>query len=154
MAGLTPWDTFFVVMAIIEVICIAAMGYVASMMMQTARKGQRRVQPLVREALGLQQLGQAMVSQAKSQGGAVVTRVKTVAALVKRRVDTTRRIAGEVLPPARQAATEAKEVQVDLSRKAQVLGDMARRLGRVKTAAESAVAAAREEEPRETAGVG
>ncbi len=153
MAGLTAWDTFFVVMAIIEVVCVAAMGYVASMMMQTARKGQRRVQPLMREVQGLQQLGQAMANQTKTQGSAVVSRVKAVTSLVKRRVETTRKIAGEVMPPAQQAAAEVKEVQVDLSRKAQVLGDMARRLGRVKHAAESAVASAREDEARETAGV-
>lgn len=154
MAGMTPWDTFFVVMAVVEVICVAAMAYVLTMFMQTARKGERRIQPLLREAIGLKQLVTAMAQHTQSQAAAVVDRVLTVTAMVKRRVDTTQKIAREVIPTAQQAASEAKEMHADFSRKAVTLSDMARRLGRVKAAAESAATAARAADTRERAGVG
>ena len=152
MAGMTPWDTFFVVMAVVEVICVAAMAYVATMFMQTARKGERRVQPLLREVVGLKQLAVAMAQHTQSQATAVIGKVTSVTALVKRRVDTTQKIAREVLPTAQQTATGAKEMQADFSRKAVVLGDLARRLGRVKAAAESAATVAREPQSRDRAG--
>ena len=145
---MTGMDTFFVVMAILDVVFIAGMVWAASRMLETTKTGITKMEPALREAKALSETGKALAAHVKEDGQAMVTRVSTVAQAVKRRVATTRQIIGEIKPRAeetasavRDAAANVRETREELAQKARTVGDLATRLGRVKNAAQAAVRA-------------
>jgi hypothetical protein len=140
-------DYFFVAMALLDVVFVGVMGFVAMKMLETARRGQRKVEPALREARALAGLGKAMAERGKKDGLEVIARVKTVAARVKQRVETTKHIVQELKPAARQTGLAVREHGETLARTAATVGDIARRLGRVKSAADAATSAARTPQP-------
>ncbi|HTE16912.1 MAG TPA: hypothetical protein VK689_00855 [Armatimonadota bacterium] len=147
MSGL---DTFILAMALTQVIFVGLLVWMALHMLDTLKQGQKRVQPAVDEAKAVAEMGKAVATHAREEGAAVVLRVKAVAEKVKQRVATTRRIVGELKPAARETASEVGEKREELaqaahavSEKARTVRDIAQRLGRVKSAAESAAGAAR-----------
>ena len=145
---MTGMDTFFVVMAIMDVVFIAGMVWAASRMLETTKTGMAKVEPALREAKALSETGKALATHVREDGQAMVTRVSTVAQAVKRRVATTRQIIGEIKPRAaetaiavRDAAATARETRDDLAQKARTVGDLATRLSRLKNAAQAAARA-------------
>jgi hypothetical protein len=136
-------DTLFLALAILDAVLVAAMVLAGLMIMEAVKKGQRSAQPAVQEAKALADIGKALANRAKTDGTAMTTRVKAVAGRVKQRVETTRRIAGELKPHGQSAAAAVRETGGDLARKARGARDLAQRLGRLKSAADAAVDAAR-----------
>jgi hypothetical protein len=138
----TTLDIVFIAFAVIDLIALAVMAWVGLQFMRIAKQGQRTVGPALREARQLATLGKAMATETRTAGMDAFGRIKAVARKVKQRVETTRRIAGE-LKPARETAATAADVSKDLAARAHTAGDMVQRLGRVKRAADAAVRAAR-----------
>jgi hypothetical protein len=135
---MTGWDIAFVSVAVISLISVGVMAWVGLQMKQTMQTGQRRVQPAIREAQELAQHGKTMAEGAKARGMAMTTRVQAVTAKLKQRVETTRRIAGELKPHGSEGIGVAPARPLGVSHKAATLGDMARRITRVSAAARSA----------------
>ncbi|MFN3650174.1 MAG: hypothetical protein ACK47B_11395 [Armatimonadota bacterium] len=140
---MTTGDIVFLVLLGLQVLSLIAMGVAGWLMLQTFKRARRQVTPAVKEGQALAELGKAMAISAAREGTAMAGRVKGVTQKVKQRVETTRRIAAELKPQGSQAAEAIGEQKVDLSRKARTIGDLAKRLGRVKSAADRAVEAAR-----------
>jgi hypothetical protein len=140
---MTGWDTFFVVMALLDVVFVGALAFVGLKMLDSVKRGQKQAQPAIDEAKALAELGKALANHAKEDGQLVVGRVKGVAGKVKERLETTRRVVGELKPAAQETSTQLQAQRADLSRKVRVIGDLALRAGRVKAAAEAARDASR-----------
>jgi methyl-accepting chemotaxis protein len=141
-------DTFFVVMAILDVVFIAGMVWTAIRMLETAKSGATKVEPAIREVKALTETGKALAFHIRDDGKEMAQRVTTVAQIVKRRVATTRQIISEIKPRSaetaeavRDAASSVRETSADLGNRARTVGDLAQRLSRVKTAAQAAVRA-------------
>jgi hypothetical protein len=141
---MTGFDVAFVVLAVLDMLFIVWMGLTAYQMLQTAQRGSRQSQPLLKEAKALADRGTAMVTQARDQGMGAVHRVQSIAAKVRQRVETTRRIIGELKPAAQETVTAVRDQREDLVKKTRAVGDMTQRLARVRAAAQAAVAAARD----------
>ena len=140
---MTAMDSVFVGLAAIQLIAVGWMAWVAMQMLETARKGQRQVQPAVREVKALVGTGKALAEHARKDGQVVVGRVKAVVGKVRERLETTRRIALEIRPSVRETASELQSTREDLARTASTVGDVAQRLSRVGAAARSATRATR-----------
>jgi hypothetical protein len=148
---MTGMDTFFVTMAILDVIAIAGMALAGIRMMEKAREGLAKVDPALREVKALTETGQALAAHAKKDGLVISKRVMTLVEVVKRRVNTTRQIISELKPQGVETATTVRETaeavratSADLANKARTVNDLAQRLGRVRSAAEAAVRAGRD----------
>lgn len=148
---MTGMDTFFVTMAILDVIAIAGMALAGIRMMEKAREGLAKIDPALREVKALTETGQALAAHAKKDGLIITQRVKTLVAVVKRRVNTTKQIIGELRPRSAETAATVRETaaavrasSAELANKARTVNDLAQRLGRVRTAAEAAIRAGRD----------
>jgi methyl-accepting chemotaxis protein len=147
---MTGFDVFFLVMAAIDLVALVLLTLVGMRMIATARQGQQRAAPAIREVRALAETGKALASHARKDGQIVLERVKAVSGKVKERVETTKRIASELRPSAKEAASNVQETAARAREKgervqgtARSLGDMARRVGRIRSAAEAAADAAR-----------
>jgi methyl-accepting chemotaxis protein len=148
---MTGMDTFFVVMAILDVIFIAGMALAGIRMLEKTREGIAKLDPALREIRALSETGQALAIHVKKDGFVMTQRVKTLVEVVKRRVHTTRQIIDELKPRSaetaatvRETAAAVRETSAELANKARTVNDLAQRLGRVRTAAEAAVRAGRD----------
>lgn len=148
---MTGMDTFFIAMAVFDVIFIAAMVFAGIKMLETTREGIARLDPALREIKAITETGKTLATHAKKDGLAVTQRVKTLVEVVKRRVHTTRQIIDELKPRSaetaatvRETASALRETSADLANKARTVNDLAQRLGRVRSAAEAAVRAGRD----------
>jgi len=142
MNDLTPWDTAFVVMAILQFLAVAGIGFVVGGMLATTRKAQRRAQPAINEARAVSQIGLALTTHARDEGQAMAARVTAVQKKVRSRFETTRRIIGELKPHAVETATAAQETSQVMVRKARTLRDLGQRVSRLRNAAQAAMDAA------------
>lgn len=140
---MTMIDWVFVVVAVIDVLCVIGMVVAASLMWKTTQKGMEQAGPALRELNALRESGTAMANHLKTDGLASAKRIKVVAEAVKRRVATTRRILSEIRPHAQETSLRVRETSADLSQKAQSANDMVQRLSRLKSAAVAASQAAR-----------
>ena len=140
---MTLFDRLFLAMAIIDVLALIAMGWIGLRMLETLKRAQREANPALREGKALAVLARTVLTEARESATTVTSRVKALAEKVKHRVATTRRIAGEIVPHGRESASMARETGADLAGKARTMGDLGRRLARVKSAAEAAASAAR-----------
>jgi len=148
---MTGMDTFFVTMAILDVIAIAGMAFAGIRMMEKAREGLTKIDPALREIKALSETGQALAAHVKKDGLVMTHRVKTLVEVVKRRVNTTKQIIGDLKPrtaetvaTVRETAAAVRETSADLANKARTVNDLAQRLGRVRSAAEAAVRVGRD----------
>jgi len=143
---MTAFDGFFVGMAVVDLCAVGALAYVGLQMKNRMMGTVQSAQPAIADVKLLVDRGKTMATTAKEQGTVVIDRVKAVLGKVKDRVETTRRIAGE-LKPARETATLARETGADVLEKTRAtagrVNDFAQRLRRVKSAAEAAARAAR-----------
>src|SRR3569833_2303493 len=135
---MTGMDTFFVVMAIVDVIAVAGMVYVAARMLDTLKQGQQQAEPAIREAKAVAEMGKALAIHARDNGTAVAGRIKNVATKVQRRFQTTRQIVTELAPPTREAAEAARAAQKSVKETATSIAEIARGMGRIRAAAEAA----------------
>jgi uncharacterized coiled-coil protein SlyX len=148
---MTGWDTFFITMASLDVIAIAGMALAGVRMLEKTREGLAKADPALREVKSLAEAGKALATHAQKDGLVIAGRVKSLAGVVKRRVNTTKQIFGELKPRSaetaetvREAAATVRETSTELANKARKVNDLAQRLGRVRSAAEAAVRAGRE----------
>lgn len=137
---MTTADTVFVVMAIVDGIALAIMVYIAVRLLETGKKVQRRAGPAIQEARSIAGTGKALADQVRGDGEAMNRRVREVAGRVRRRLENTRHIVSELRPGGRETPAGAV---VGAARNARALGDMTRRLGRIKSAADAAAAASK-----------
>jgi hypothetical protein len=140
---MTGMDTFFVVIAAIDLIAVGVMAAYAVRMLQTAREAQRRAEPAIRGARAVADIGQSLATRVSTDGRHVAERVTGVAERVKRRVQTTRRIAAELKPGGSEAADAVRQASTDIAGRARSMTEMAQRLQRLKTATQAAARAAR-----------
>src|SRR5689334_21344204 len=89
---MTVWDIAFLTVAILEVVFVGIMGYVAAKMLETAKRGRQKVQPALREAKALADTGMAIAAHAREDGQFAVNRVKGVSDKIRQRVHATRHI--------------------------------------------------------------
>jgi hypothetical protein len=141
---MTLVDTIFVVLAALQVIAIGVMIWVGLAMMDTAKKGQKAMQPTLDEVKAVTEAGTTIATHAKEKGMAALNRVKAVAGVVKKRIGTTVRVAKELKPGAEEAATGIQQHRESALGTAQKVGEIARGLGRVRAAAEAASRARQE----------
>ena len=85
----------------------------------------------------------AMANHAYVDGHVVAKRVTLVAARVKHRVEHTRRLVEELKPQGKEAVTTLQVRGKDMVETAQTLGDLSRRMARIKSAADAAARAGR-----------
>ena len=140
---MTAWDRVFLALAIVDVISVVALGYAAMLLLDTGKRVQRQVTPAMNEAKALAAMGQAMVNHARADAHVVTKRVSLVAVRVKHRVAHTRRIVDELKPEGARAISSLQTSSQEAAHHARTLGDVARRVARLKTAAEAAAQAAR-----------
>src|SRR5262245_41854067 len=114
---LTLADTFFVTLAIIEVLAVAVMIGVGASIMETAKRAQRTAEPAVREVKAVTTAAQQMAEHARVDGTATARRVKVVVDRVRRRVEHTKRVVKELKPRGEEAA-RALEVARDRGQEA------------------------------------
>jgi methyl-accepting chemotaxis protein len=153
----TTLDYVFIGLAVFDLIFLVAMGIIGLQLMEKAKRGQESMQPALEKSSSLVDRGKTLALEVKNDAERVIAQVTDVAGKVKRRYETTKRIAMELKPAGeetvsavqqtaaqvKETVTTVRETREDLSRKASTLSDMARRLGRVKSAAEAAAEAAR-----------
>jgi hypothetical protein len=140
---MTFWDWCFVVLATVQFSFVAWLCWILTTVLGTMKKGQRKVQPALNRARSLQQVGMAMATHARDDGQAMVTRVRAVTAKVQARVETTKRIFGELKPRGQETAAAADETRQEVVRRLGVLQDLGRRVSRLQRATEAAARAAR-----------
>lgn len=137
-------DTALVVFAVVDVVAIAMLAYVGAQLMETAQNGKRRLQPVMDEARKISDEGKSVAERVTSGGKEIVERVKATIDDVKARAHRTRRLVSEIHPK----AIETGQVVVEGSRSAMAtavtVGTVAKRLGRIASAAEAARSAARD----------
>jgi hypothetical protein len=140
-------DGFLVAMAVVDVIAVGAMGFIAMQYLGSAKRGQAQIAPALKEAKSVAERGKTLANHAKEKGGATFAHVKDVAAKVKQRADTTARLAKELKPTAEGAGEAIKdglqEGKKDLAHHVETAQDWATRLNRIRIAAGAAGAAAR-----------
>jgi len=144
---MTGFDIFFVVLATLDIIFVALLAFIGLHMLETAKRGQQQVEPALREAKSVADRGKAMAKHAQEDGLATAARVKAVVQKVKQRVETTKRIAGELKPHGQETSQAVQQSREELARKAESAKDLGRRLGRLKAAAQAAAEAARRPSP-------
>jgi hypothetical protein len=136
-------DQVFLVLAIVDGVLVALLALAAVQIWSTIRRASASAQPAVREAKAVAALGRGFVTHTAAEGTATLNRVKSVSAKVKQRVETTRRIVGEVVPHSRETRELARAAGQDAARKTRGFGDLARRLKRIGSAAKAASDAAK-----------
>jgi hypothetical protein len=141
---MTNFDTFVVAIAVIQIVAVILMGMAGFSMMETAKRGQKVWKPALDEAKAIATVGSGIARNAAQQGTAAAARVKAITELVKRRVDTTVRIAKEIKPGANGAASELQQQRASALDAARKVGGLARSVNRVRSAVESAARAAKE----------
>lgn len=141
---MTDLDKIMLAFAVVQVLGIVLMVGTALGMLETLKRARRITQPALNEAKSVVSTGKAVIDRARIDGLATVNRVKVVSRTVKRRVQTTARIARELKPNAEAAVAEIREQQRAATEAKQHLGEIARGLGRVRAAVESARRAARD----------
>jgi hypothetical protein len=140
---MTLIDTIVVVLAILQVIAVALMAFVGVQMLETARRGQQMLSPALLEVKALTETGKAVAEHAREDGLHIAGRIKNVAAKVRQRWETTRKIIRELKPQAQATTTEVQRTQQDVATTTATLRDLAERAGRVRNAVSAASAAAR-----------
>jgi uncharacterized membrane-anchored protein YhcB (DUF1043 family) len=143
----TLTDTLFVAFAAVDLIAVGIIGFVAMKLLETAKKGQQTVEPALNEAKAVADVGKAIADRVREDGTATARRVKVVLDRVKHRVEHTKRVVQE-LKPGGQETGQALQIAGEKSRQAvhtaRSVGDIAQRLGRLRTAAHAAADAARD----------
>ena len=144
---MTGADSFFVAMAVVDLIALAAMGYIGMQYLGSAKRGQKQLQPALNEAKSLAERGKLLATHAREKGGATAAHVKEVAGKVKQRAETTARIAKELKPVTIETAEALRDGQKELAHHAESAHDWATRLNRLRIAAGAAARAAGEKAP-------
>lgn len=142
---MTDLDKILLVLAILQAIAIAAMVWVGVSFAGTFKRARKTADPALQEAKGIAAAGKSLGLRVKSEGMASAKRARTVLAVVKRRADTTLRIAREIKPHVEETAAHAREARQKAAHTAQSVSGLASSLGRLKHAAKSAARAARSE---------
>ena len=143
---MSPADTFFIAVAIVDLVLLAVMAGVALQMVDEAKRGKERIRPLVREVRGLAEIGGQFNEVTLGRARRVVRRLQEAGGEVREGLDRTRRLAGEIRPAARIASNGARaaaEPAAGVMETARKASSLARRLGRVKKAAAAAAEAVR-----------
>lgn len=142
MTDLTGWDIAFLSLAALQLIAMGLLAAYGVAMLGTMKKAQRRAQPAINEARALAQMGLAMATHTRDESLSMAARVKGVVTKVRARVETTKRIVGELKPHGRETALAARETRAAVARRARQARDVGFRLLRLKNAAEAAAKAA------------
>jgi len=144
---MSPVDGCLLAFAVVDGLAVVGMGTAGWLLLKTAKRAQGQLQPAIQEVQAVVGLGKAMADHARTDGRAAFERVKAVTGAVRRRVETTRRIVRELKPAAQETALAVQETvgekQADLARTSAAVGDLGKRLGRLRAATQAALDAAR-----------
>lgn len=140
---MTTMDGVFVALAALDLLALAVLVSTALAIAATARRGRDKAQPAIQRSAGLVRSGAQVVEHARSSSERINGCVRGVTTAVRRRVETTRKIAASLGPAASETAGAVRESGADIVGKAVSAGTFLRRAQRLRAAAEAASAAAR-----------
>jgi hypothetical protein len=100
-------DMIIVLLAVIELLAVIAMGIAAFMMYRRAKSVTAWAQPSVREAKAIAARAQGTALESKNRALAFTQTVRTLVQHVGQKVETTKRLAREVVNPDRTPLQEA-----------------------------------------------
>lgn len=126
---------------------LTALGAMSIAGLQLAKKGldlKRRADPALSDGKKLAARGKRLAGSVKEEVASNRETVMTLTNAVKRRWETTRGIASEIGPAAREGRAQSEVVVRDAAKKARHWGDVLQRVGRVRRSAEAARRAARD----------
>jgi len=142
---MTPADTAFLVLAILQGIAVAVMLATGIGVLETVRRARKGADPALARARAVAAGGRSLVEHAREDATGSVERSRKAWERVRARFARVARIAREMLPQAQGAAEGVVREQQQALGVARRVGGIARGLGRVKGAAEAAARAARSE---------
>jgi hypothetical protein len=141
---MSTMDSALVVFAVIDVVAVAMLAYIGAQLMETAQTGKKRLQPVMDEANKLTNEGKAVAQRATTGGKEIVGRVKSTVNDVKARTNRTKRLVSEIHPKALETGQTVVAGGRSALTTAAAVGSMAKRLGRVASAADAARHAAQD----------
>src|SRR5690348_16895799 len=97
---MTLLDRIVMAMAVVQALAVVGMGVAGAMMFETFRKAKKAADPALNAAKAVADAGGTIVEHARTDGMAAIKRVTDVAQVVKRRAETTVRIAKQIRPGA------------------------------------------------------
>lgn len=131
-------DIVIVSLAGLQVLALTLMAVTGYLAYRTGMRTYGAAKPALDRASAIAGTGKALADRVRTDGLARVKKVQAVAAAVKKRVQTTVRIARELKPGAQATVEEAKRQRAPLENTTHRVGAIARGLARIRTAAERA----------------
>jgi hypothetical protein len=102
-------DMIIVVLAVVEVLMVVAMAIAAFMMYQRGKTVTTWAQPAVQEAKAIAARGQATALETRNRAMAFTQTCRTLVQRVGQKLETTKRLALEVVHPDRRPLQEAAQ---------------------------------------------
>ena len=141
---MSTMDSALVVFAVIDVVAIAMLAFVGAQLMETAQTGKKRLKPVMDEANKLTSEGKAVAERVTTGGKEIAGRVMTTVNDLKAKTTRTKRLVSEIHPKALETGQSVVEGSRSALATASTLGSMAKRVGRIASAAEAARKAAQD----------
>jgi hypothetical protein len=135
---MTLLDRIVMAMAVVQALAVVGVGIAGVMMFETFRKAKKAADPALNTAKAVADAGSAIVDHARTDGMAAVKRVTDIAQVVKRRAQTTVRIAKQIRPTAETTLAEVRARQADVLHTARHATGLAGSLNRLSKAARAA----------------
>lgn len=141
---MTNGDIFLWALAAAQLTALAAMGLAGLQLVKKGVELKRRADPALSDGKKLAARGKRLAGSVKQEVTSNRETVMTLTSAVKRRWETTRSIASEIGPAAREGRAHSEVVVRDATKVARNWGDVLQRVGRVRRSAEAARRAARD----------
>jgi hypothetical protein len=135
---MTLLDRIVMAMAVVQAIAVVGIIVAGMMMFETFRKAKKAADPALNTAKAVADAAGMIMEHARTDGVAAVKRVTDMAQLVKRRAQTTVRIAKQIRPTAETTFAEVRAKQADVLHTARHATGLAGSLNRLSKAARAA----------------